>query len=47
MKGGNAYLMAHVETTVATMHEVERAAAILAVVREKGWEVEEALMDSG
>lgn len=41
------HVITHVETTVATEQDVESTEAILAAVRHKGWEVEEALMDSG
>jgi transposase len=41
------HLITHVETTVATVQDVERTEAILEEVRKKGWEVDQALMDSG
>jgi transposase len=41
------HLITHVETTVATTQDVERTEELLSAVRHKGWEVEEALMDSG
>lgn len=41
------HVVTHVETTVATRQDVESTEAILATVRHQGWEVEEALMDSG
>jgi transposase len=45
--GERVHLITHVETTVATVQDVECTEKILSAVREKGWEVEEALMDSG
>ncbi|MGH2478755.1 MAG: IS1182 family transposase [Ktedonobacteraceae bacterium] len=41
------HLITHVETTEATVQDVERTEALLDAAREKGWEVEEALLDSG
>jgi transposase len=46
-EGERVHLITHVETTAATVQDVERTEALLDAVREKGWEVEEALMDSG
>lgn len=45
--GERVHLITQVETTVATTQDVERTEALLSAVSHKGWEVEEALMDSG